>query len=193
MLGENQMAKAIKQEVEVTAPKITSAWNSAIEFINKSENEAVPYLLKIVDEINKMKISVNDMEKVIKKTGTESDILKFSHARALTTWANLRRFSEFVALPLSKQLSQANTSYKKLTAEGVAKEKKFSEVIKKTKAKTQQANNKQNTPKEPKSPKSTLEKLEQIKAYILSLNLAELQDAEIDALNDIADSILQNA
>lgn len=181
------MSKVKVAKVEVTAPKIATAWINAVNFINSNDEKTVEFLLKIVNEINAMKISVNDMEKVIANTGKESSLLKICHARGLTTWANLRRFPEFLELPLHKQLSSAHTSYKKIGIEGVAKETKYSEIQTKTKAKTRQANDKQNTPKAGKSkkPRTLVEELEQIEIFISSLNLDELSDDERDALNAI--------
>lgn len=185
------MTTATKQtkKVVVTSPKIATAWNNIVSVTSANENENIKAIDALVVAMKGSKLSIRDIMSVIKDTGKESSVISVSHVEGLATWSALRaKFSEFKALPLSKQLSTATAGYKLLgaghsenlsTFEGVQKAIKDARKVKADKAKESA----KGEPKEPKAKKNTLA---EIRAYLSAIDPTTLADSDLDIIAEIA-------
>lgn len=183
------MTTATKQtkKVVVTSPKIATAWNNIVSVTSTNENENIKAIEGLVVAMKASKLSIRDIMQVIKDTKKESSVISVSHVEGLATWSALRaKFSEFKALPLSKQLSTATAGYKLLgaghtealeTFEGATKAIKDARKVKADKAK-------ESAKSEPKAkaPKNTLK---EILTYIRALDTAQISEEDSELLVEI--------
>lgn len=181
-------AKSTKAPVEITAPKITTAWNALTNVTAENDKNAILAITSLAKEIKLSGLSINDIKGVIKKTGNESGLVKLSHVEGLTTWLAFQKYKEFKALALDRQLSSAVSSYKLLgsgkgeqikTYPAIAKAIKDARAVKNAKSKAQKAPTSAKTKAEKKSQKETLIEMS---AWISGLDVQAMDEDTKDAL-----------
>jgi hypothetical protein len=191
--GNKIMAKAkvAKAEVQVIAPKITTAWINVCVITKKGELDATAQVLFLAKEINASQLSIRDVMKVIKDSGQESPIVKASHVEGLTTFAKLMDDKDFQALPLAQKLSNAVAAYKLLVvevAQGLPTFEIVKSEVKKARAnKAKKAKASGSTTKPKKANNSDV--LKAFLAWTLSTDFTSLSDKEIEMLNEIQASL----
>lgn len=183
-------AKAPKAEVQVIAPKITTAWINLCVATTQNEKDSTAQVMALAKEIGSSQLSIRDVIKVIKDSGQVSPIVKTSHVEGLTTFAKLMGDKDFQALPLAQKLSNAVAAYKLLGVE-VAQALPTFEVVKSEvkKARKNKANKaKSTTTTKPKKANNS-DVLKAFLAWTLSTDFSTLTDKEIDMLNEIQASL----
>lgn len=182
-----KMKKAVAL-VEITAPKITTAWNALTNVTAENDKNAILAITSLAKEIKLSGLSINDIKAVIKKTGNESGLVKLSHVEGLTTWLAFQKYKEFKALALDRQLSSAVSSYKLLgsgkgeqikTWGAIAKAIKEARAVKNAKSKASKAPTSAKTKAEKKSQKETLIEMS---AWISALDVEAMDEDTKDAL-----------
>jgi hypothetical protein len=191
---DKKMAKAKNVVVTITAPKIVTAWQNIAEVGSTNEANAIKAINELVKAMTASKLSIRDIQKVIKETKIETSILKVSHVEGLPTWSAMReKFADFKALPLAKQLSKATAGYK--LGAGVVEKMSSLEVVDKE---IKDFNSRKNSNSK-KSSKPTKEKKATTNAEVLSgflnflgaLNAEALTDAELDLMADISLKLIE--
>ena len=186
------MSKSAKTPVTITAPKITSAWLKVVEVTGKNEVENINAINALVGAMKDSKLSIRDIQKVIKDTNRESAVLKVSHVEGLTTWAEMReKFADFRDLPLTSQLAQATASYKLLGAGNAAKMPSLEVVKDEVKSARKAKNSKKSAPKTAKAKTTNREVLQGFLTFLNALNAESLTDSEMDLLSDISIRIIE--
>ena len=175
--------------VAIKAPKISSAWLKVVSTANNSEVETI----KAIENLSAVmvlesRLTVRDIQKVIKETGKVCGAVSVAHIPALPTWSKLRaKHADFQALPLSKQLSTATSAYDVLGA-GKGEAFKSLEILTKEiktvrKAKGEARKAGKTVPATPaKAKASNLDAIKAFTALIASLDFNALSDAEAEAL-----------
>lgn len=187
--------KSVKKSVVViTSPKITSAWLKVVATSNAGESKTIEAVENLsATMVLESRLTVKDVQKVIKDSGKVCGLVSVSHVPALPTWSKLRAKHEaFKALPLSKQLSTAMASYDLLGAgkgEELPSVEALAKSIKETRA-TKTAKRKENagTPAKPKKA-SNLDAMTAFHALVLSLDFTNLSDKEAEALANIQSAL----
>ena len=137
----------------------------------------------------KSKLSIRDIEKVIKETKRESSVLKISQIEGLPTFAEMNeKFEDFRALPLAKKLTKAAATYK-LGAGKVEKFEKFSQVESAIKDFNQAKNHKaksQPAKTAPKSKVTTLDTLKAFSAFVNALDVESIKTKEAQVMLEIS-------
>ena len=181
-------AKQVKQEVKITAPKLTSAWVSLCNTTSKTDVQIDAAILVLATAMKESALSGTDAKKVVRESGMTSTIVLESHIEGLTTWLVMRNDKTFKALPISSQLAQATAAYK-LLGKDLAQSGKTHEVLKKATAdarKVKVAKAKE-SPKAsaPKAKASNGQTLREIVGYISALDLATLTESEHDIFAEL--------
>lgn len=181
-------AKAVKQEVKITAPKLTSAWVSLCNTTSKTDVQVDAAILVLATAVKESALSFADAKKVVRESGMTSTIVLESHIEGLTTWLTMRNDKTFKALPIPSQLAQATAAYK-LLGKDLAQSGKSHEVLKKATADARKvkASKAKESPKAtaPKAKASNGQTLREIVGYISALDLATLTDTEHDIFAEL--------
>ena len=185
--------KAKKAPVSIKAPKITSAWLKVVSTSNSAESKTVEAIENLsATMVLESRLTVKDVQKVIKDSGKVCGLISVSHVPALPTWSKLRALhADFKALPLAKQLSTAMASYDLLGAgkgENLPSVEALQKSIKDTRA-TNNAKRKEAKSSTPAKPAKKASNLDAIKAFTLlvsSLDFTNLSDAEAEALSNLS-------
>lgn len=105
--------KAPKAPVVIKAPKIVSAWKNVSKVTGKSDADNSQAVLALGKEMLASTLSIRDIKKVITDSAITSPIISVGQVEGLRAFVTLHaKFAEFRALPLAKQLSKANATYK---------------------------------------------------------------------------------
>ena len=181
--------------VAITSPKITSAWLKVVATSNAGESKTIEAVENLsATMVLESRLTVKDVQKVIKDSGKVCGLVSVSHVPALPTWSKLRAKHEaFKALPLSKQLSTAMASYDLLGAgkgEELPSVEALAKSIKETRA-TKTAKRKEAKSSTPAKPKkaSNLDAMTAFHALVLSLDFTNLSDKEAEALANIQSAL----
>lgn len=180
--------KAPKAPVVIYAPKLISAWTSLCSITSNSDAINAGAINLLAVEVRDSQLTVREMQKIIRDSGSVSSLVKVSHVEGLPTWLILREDQEFLALDLDKQLSSAVSAYKLLGVKTAQSLPTFSAVAKATKAARAVKNGKKAaTPISPKAKaKATnAETLQEILGYLMALNLSTLSDDEHDLFAEL--------
>ena len=175
--------------VAIKAPKISSAWLKVVSTANNSEAETI----KAIENLSAVmvlesRLTIRDIQKVIKETGKVCGAVSVAHIPALATWSKLRaKHADFRALPRSKQLSTATSAYDVLGA-GKGEGFKSLEILTKEiktvrKAKGEARKAGKSAPATPaKAKASNLDAIKAFTALVSTLDFSSLSDAEAEAL-----------
>jgi hypothetical protein len=152
--------------VTISAPAIESAWSDLVVQTTTSEQGAIRACLDLAREMKKSQLSIRDIQKAIKQTGLESPFVKVSHVEGLPSMLALQKVEGFSALPLAKQLSTANASYKLLGA-GIGEQMPNLDALETEIARERkEKNDKKSEPKEDKPAKPAKISAESTKATL---------------------------
>lgn len=179
--------------VVIKAPKITSAWLKVVSTSNSAESKTVEAIENLsATMVLESRLTVKDVQKVIKDSGKVCGLISVSHVPALPTWSKLRALhADFKALPLAKQLSTAMASYDLLGAgkgENLPSVEALQKSIKDTRA-TNNAKRKESKSSTPAKSAKKASNLDAIKAFtvlVSSLDFSSLSDAEAEALSNLS-------
>ena len=179
--------------VVIKAPKITSAWLKVVSTSNSAESKTVEAIENLsATMVLESRLTVKDVQKVIKDSGKVCGLISVSHVPALPTWSKLRALhADFKALPLAKQLSTAMASYDLLGA-GKGENLPSVEALQKSIKDTRATNNakrkeaKSSTPAKPAKKASNLDAIKAFTVLVSSLDFSSLSDAEAEALSNLS-------